>query len=90
MLRVGDRGWATVQVYAVGERDSPDPQDDFEAEQLGGYVRTDLSLGYRFGGTFAPVTLTAAARNLFNEQYEESIGFPAPPAWFLVGLRYQM
>ena len=90
VLRSGDRGWATVQVYAVGARDSPDPQDEFEAERLGGYVRTDLSLGYRFGGTFAPVTLTAAVRNLFNEQYEESIGFPAPPAWFLVGLRYHL
>jgi len=27
-------------------------------------------------------------RNLFNRDYSESIGFPAPPAWFLLGLRY--
>jgi outer membrane receptor protein involved in Fe transport len=43
---------------------------------------------YEFGGALAPLTATASVRNLFNRDYQESIGFPAPPAWFVIGLRY--
>lgn len=87
----GGIGTAAVQVYAVGQRASPDPfstPEPFEPEQLGGYARTDLALTYQFGGRLAPLIVTAAVRNLFNRDYQESIGFPAPPAWFLIGLRY--
>jgi outer membrane receptor protein involved in Fe transport len=82
---------AAVQVYAIGSRASADPHstpEPFEPEQIGGYSRTDLALTYQFGGQLAPLTVTAAVRNLFNSSYQTSIGFPAPPAWFLIGLRY--
>jgi len=91
LLMGGDVATAAVQVYAVGARNSADPfstPEPFEPEQIGGYGRTDLALTYRFGGTLSPLTVTAAVRNLFNRDYQESIGFPAPPAWFLIGLRY--
>ena len=86
----GDQGTASTQVYAVGRRDSADPNDDFEPEQIGGYASTDLSLAYRFAVPLAPLTITATVRNLFNRDYSESIGFPAPPARFLMGFRYQL
>jgi vitamin B12 transporter len=89
----GDEGTAAVQVYAVGSRLSPDPfstPEPFQPETLDGYGRTDLALSYRFGGVLAPLTVTAAVRNLFNRDYQESIGYPAPPAWFLIGLRYAL
>jgi vitamin B12 transporter len=86
----GDRGTAVVQLIAVGARNSPDPQNDFEPERLGGYLRTDLALTYRLGGRLHPLEMTATVRNLFNRDYQESIGFPAPPAWYLLGLRYRL
>ena len=91
LVMAGDLFTAAVQVYAVGERFSADPFSTpvpFQPEEIGGYGRTDLALTYRFGGVLAPLTATASVRNLFNRDYQESIGFPAPPAWFLMGLRY--
>jgi outer membrane receptor protein involved in Fe transport len=88
VLSAGDRCLANVDVYAVGRRDSADPQDEFEPRQLGGYARTDLALAYRLGGRWSQWTITATVHNLFNRDYQESIGFPAPPARFLIGFRY--
>jgi vitamin B12 transporter len=91
LVMPGDHFTAAVQVVAVGERASADPFSTpvpFQPEEIGGYGRTDLALSYRFGGVLAPLTATASVRNLFNRDYQESIGFPAPPAWFLIGLRY--
>ena len=79
-------------VYGVGSRFSPDPFSDtepFVPTRTSGYSRTDLALAYQFAGRWAPLTLTATVRNLFNRDYDESIGFPAPPARFLVGFRYR-
>ena len=87
----GDKITGTLQVYAVGSRASADPlsrPEPFAVSEIGGYGRTDIALAYRFGGRLAPLTVTAAVRNLFNRDYQESIDFPAPPAWFLIGLRY--
>jgi vitamin B12 transporter len=86
----GDRGTIALIVHAVGRRDSADPRADFEPGEVAGYARTDLTMSYRFADRLAPVTLTASVRNLFDRDYEESIGFPAPPARFLIGVRYQM
>lgn len=90
VIRSGDRATAVVQVYAVGARYSADPTQDFEPRQIGGYGRTDLALSYRLDPAVAPLTLTATVRNLFNRAYSESIGFPAPPARFLMGFRYRL
>jgi vitamin B12 transporter len=90
VLVPGDQGTIALLVYAVGRRDSADPSNEFKPGKIGGYARTDLTLSYRLAGRFAPLTLTAAVRNLFDRDYSESIGFPAPPARFLVGVRYQI
>ena len=90
VLQPGDRATAAVQVFAVGARDSADPTQDFEPRQLGSYGRTDLALSYRLDPSVAPLILTATVRNLFNRDFSESIGFPAPPARFLMGFRYRL
>jgi vitamin B12 transporter len=89
----GDRATLTTLVYAVGHRDSPNPldteiEDKFSPAPIAGYARVDVALAYHFGGPLAPLSVTATARNLFNRDYAQSIGFPAPPARFLAGLRY--
>jgi vitamin B12 transporter len=85
----GDRFTGVVQVFAVGARNSANPEDGFEPEQIGGYGRTDLALAYRLA-PLQSLEMTATVRNLFNRDYEESFGFPAPPAWYLLGLRYRL
>ena len=90
LLTAGDHSGATVLVYAVGDRDSPDPRNQFAPAQIGGYARVDLALQYRCAGRWAPLTLTATVRNLLNRDYAESIGFPAPPARFLIGFQYEL
>jgi vitamin B12 transporter len=90
LLKGGDRSSATVLVYAVGDRNSPDPTNEFAPAQIGSYARVDLALQYGFAGRWAPLILTATVRNLFNRDYSESIGFPAPPARFLIGFRYEL
>ena len=92
LLRAGDHASASVVVHAVGRRDSADPFDrraPFSPRETGGYARTDLSFLYHVSGRLAPLTLFVTLRNLFDRDYSESIGFPAPPARFLVGFRYQ-
>ena len=84
---------STTLVYAVGHRDSPNPldteiEDKFSPAPIAGYARVDVAFAYHFGGPLAPLSVTATARNLFNRDYAQSIGFPAPPARFLAGLRY--
>jgi len=86
----GDQSSASVLVYAVGDRASPDPTNQFEPSQIGSYARVDLGLQYRCAGRWSPLTFTATVRNLLNRNYSESIGFPAPPAWFLMGFRYEL
>lgn len=91
LFTAGDQAVATALVYVVGRRDSPNPfdaNDPFSPAPIAGYGRVDVALSYRFGGPFAPLAVTATARNLFNRDYAESLGFPAPPANFLAGLRY--
>jgi outer membrane receptor protein involved in Fe transport len=75
---------------ARAEEPSADPRRDFATGDLSGYARADLSLAYRFPWRLAPLALTTAVRNLFNHDYAESIGFPAPLTWFLIGFRYEL
>ncbi len=89
LRRNDDRCSAAVQVFGVGRRDSANPADDFEVEKLAGYVRTDLHLAYNPGGTWSAFSVSAGVRNLFDKDYQQSIGFPAPPATFLIGFHYR-
>jgi vitamin B12 transporter len=90
VLMSGDHATLALRVNAVGRRDSADPFNKFLPATIGSYVRADLSLAYQFAGRWAPLSARATVRNLFNRDYSESIGFPAPPAHFLMGLHYQL
>ncbi|HVM94791.1 MAG TPA: TonB-dependent receptor [Candidatus Acidoferrales bacterium] len=89
VFAAGDRVAASLAVHVVGHHDSANPRDDFEAENLGSYARTDLNLSYGLPGNWSNWAVTASVRNLFNRDYSESIGFPAPGANFLIGFRYR-
>ena len=91
VFTAGDAASAAAQVYVVAHRDSADPYsqpEPFMPSDLGSYARVDLALAYQLPARWAPLTVTATVRNLFNRDYQEAIGFPAPPAWFLIGFRY--
>jgi vitamin B12 transporter len=92
VLAPGDDLASTVQLYAVGSRDSALPFDrmePFSPALIGGYTRTDLSLSYAASGRLDGWVVTATVQNLFNRSYSESFGFPAPPANVFVRLRYR-
>jgi len=91
LFAAGDYATAALQVYAVGRRDSADPfsePEPFMPSKIGGYARVDLALSYQLPDRWVPLTITATVRNLFNRDYQEALGFPAPPARFLIGFRY--
>ncbi len=90
LLSDGDRASVALRVSSVGRRLTADPQNDFEGRSTPGYARVDLYLNYRLGGSWSPVSINASVRNLFDRNYEESIGFPAPPLRVLAGLRYDL
>jgi outer membrane receptor protein involved in Fe transport len=90
LLALGDQGTFSLLLYAVGRRDSANPREDFEVEKAASYARTDIAFSYRFGGRLAPFTLHATVRNLFDQDYSESLGFRAPPLRFLVGVSYPL
>jgi len=92
VFTAGDRATATTLVYLVGRRDSPNPYNEdepFSPASLSGYGRVDVALAYHFTGMLSGLSATTTARNLFNKNYSESIGFPAPGANFLAGVRYE-
>ncbi|HXQ23234.1 MAG TPA: TonB-dependent receptor, partial [Candidatus Acidoferrales bacterium] len=91
LFAAGDHTTLSTLVYLVGHRDSPNPfdmEEPFSPAPIAGYGRVDVALAYHFGGRLPALSLTASARNLLNRDYAESIGFPAPPANFLAGIRY--
>ncbi len=91
LLAAGDHATLTAVVYGLARRDSPNPfdmEEPFSPAPIAGYTRVDVALIYHLGGRLSPLSVTASARNLFNRDYSESIGFPAPPVNFLAGLRY--
>ena len=53
---------------------------------LDGYTRVDMSLTWQ--GT-AGLSIGAAVDNLFDEEYQEAVGFPAADKRFRLGARYQ-
>ena len=90
LFQTGDLSTFSLLLYAVGPRDSANPRDEFEAEKIAGYVRTDIAFSYRFAGMWSPLVMHATVRNLFDHQYSESFGFRTAPFRFLIGFRYEL
>ena len=68
-------GGATLRY--VGDR------TDFGDIPLDAYTAVDLTVARRFGERFEPFV---RVENVFDEEYEEAAGFPAPGTAFTVGL----
>ena len=75
-MRPGEwSGGATLRY--VGDR------TDFGDIPLDAYTALDLTVARRFGERFEPFV---RVENVFDEEYEEAAGFPAPGTAFTVGL----
>lgn len=70
-------------LYA-GERDDVQPFFPFSRVPSDSYLVSDLDLAYELG-SFRPYL---RVENLFDESYQEVLGFPAPPRRIILGLRY--
>ena len=55
-------------------------------EQLQGGSRTPVSI--RISRNFGIIKTVVSVRNIFNEQYEEIPGLPAPGRWFDLRMEY--
>jgi TonB-dependent vitamin B12 receptor len=72
-----------VSMYWVGERDDVDPET-FERTTVDDYFTVDLALAWE---VMTQVELTLRVRNLFDEEYQEIMGYPAPARRIMGGLR---
>jgi outer membrane receptor protein involved in Fe transport len=75
-------------ITVLGARDDVDPVRGFRVNPM--YARTDLALSYTFSPgalRLGPLTVFCRVENLFDRDYEEVLGFEAPPLNFLVGVR---
>ncbi|MEM9290773.1 MAG: TonB-dependent receptor [Acidobacteriota bacterium] len=85
-------GWAgddlstRLTAFAVGERPDVDPVT-FTTIQASSYARVDWALRWQARQNLAPYL---RIDNLFDEDYEEAAGFPAPGRRFIAGLELRL
>jgi TonB-dependent vitamin B12 receptor len=72
-----------VSLYWVGERDDVDPET-FERTTVDDYFTVDLALAWE---VMTQLELTLRVRNLFDEEYQEIMGYPAPTRRIMGGVR---
>lgn len=72
-----------LTVLYVGIRDDVDPIT-FERARASSYTTADIVLAYSL---WEGIEVTARALNLFDRQYSEVLGYPAPGRRYLFGLR---
>jgi outer membrane cobalamin receptor len=72
-----------VTLFWVGERDDVDPVS-FERTTVDDYFTVDLALAWE---VMTKLELTLRVRNLFDEEYQEVLGYPAPARRIMGGLR---
>jgi vitamin B12 transporter len=79
-----------LNLLAVGDRPDVNPSAGFAFDTNPAYARVDLAGSYTFTGALAgrgDLTLFAKVQNLFDETYDEVLGFRAPPVNVLAGVR---
>ncbi len=72
-----------VSLFWVGERDDVDPET-FERTTAEDYFTVDLALAWE---VMSQIELTLRVRNLFDEEYQEVLGYPAPARRIMGGIR---
>lgn len=86
----GDRVSIDGRLLLVGARPDFEPAEFFEVRRNPAYQRADLALAYTYPvGRWPLERLTTFARieNLFDRNYEETLGFAARPVNVLAGFR---
>jgi vitamin B12 transporter len=85
-----ERATASVSVLYVGEREDQDFSTfPFQRVTLDSYTKVDLALSVLLledQGVLNKLQAKVKIDNLFNEDYEEAFGFPAPGLVYLFGL----
>jgi vitamin B12 transporter len=86
----GDTLSADVRLLLVGSRLDFDPAAGFTVQQNPAYQRADVAASYSWpvaaGWWVKRLKVFGRIENLFDESYEEVLGFPARPINFLAGL----
>ena len=75
---------ADLGMVAQGQRFDSNFVDEFSPRPYGGYAKFDFTLGYDLRPGLG---IYARVNNIFNREYEEVAGFPAPRRGVAVGLR---
>lgn len=78
-----------MSVKVVGDRDDIDPRQG-RPDTNPMFARTDVAVSYllpSWKGPFPRMTIYGKIENLFARNYQEVLGFHAPPLNYLVGLR---
>ncbi|NOT55089.1 MAG: TonB-dependent receptor, partial [Deltaproteobacteria bacterium] len=73
----------------VGDRDDVDPSSG-TTRANGMFATTNMAISYSFPSSLAPlseVTVYGKIENLFDREYEETLGFRAPPLNYLIGMK---
>jgi vitamin B12 transporter len=79
-----------LNAHVVGDRPDVDPAANFAFKENPAYTKVDLAGSYTFEGVLpgkGDLTLFAKIENLFDAEYDEALGFRAPPLNVLAGLR---
>ena len=79
-----------LNVVVVGDRPDVNPSAGFAFDTNPAYAKVDLAGAYTLVGALAgggDLTFFAKAGNLFDETYDEVLGFRAPPLNVLAGVR---
>jgi vitamin B12 transporter len=87
LVQAGDRLTADVRLLLVGDRPDFDPTT-FAVVTNEGYKRVDLAVAYSWplSGYVRRLKIFARIENLFDERYDEVLGFGSRPTNFLAGV----
>jgi vitamin B12 transporter len=91
LFRRGDQFTTALFYQFVGDREDLQTQPPFGTENHGSYQLFNLTLSYRLGNAVVPYMSQEEAfvriQNLFDRNYSQAFGFPAPPINFEAGLK---
>jgi vitamin B12 transporter len=90
LLRAGTRYHLNLALRAVGDRVDVNPGAGFAFDTNPAYTKVDVAASYTFERALAgrgDLTLFVKVENVLDEDYQEALGFRAPPANALGGVR---
>jgi len=91
LLRQDDQFTTALFYQFIGDFNDLQTQPPYGIENHGGYHLFNLTVSYRLGGGYVPNFTDEEAfvriQNLFNRQYSQAFGFPAPTINFEAGLK---